>query len=103
MSDRKAALLRVEVAYAQPSRQALIAVEVEEGTTVHQAIERSGILGRYPEIEIAPDRVGIFGKLVRLDTVVRHGDRVEIYRPLIANPKQARRERMKKPGKIPRP
>ena len=85
--------LRVEVAYALRDRQALLAVEMEEGGTVGQAIQRSGILGQFPEIDFTHAKVGIFGKAVALDTPVRDGDRVEIYRSLIADPKDARREK----------
>ena len=85
--------VRVEVAYALRDRQALLAVEMEDGGTVRQAIQRSGILGQFPEIDLARAKVGIFGRTVSLDAPVRDGDRVEIYRPLIADPKNARRER----------
>lgn len=88
--------LRVEVAYALPDRQILLELEVEGGTTVRQAIERSGILRRYPGIQIARGRVGIFGRRVDLDAPLRDGDRVEIYRPLVADPKEARRRRVKR-------
>jgi len=87
--------LRVEVAYALPERQALIALEVEEGTTALMAIERSGILQQFPGANPRRDGVGVFGKRVPLDTLLRDGDRVEIYRPLITDAKQARRERAK--------
>ena len=86
-------LLRVEVVYALRERQVLLALEVEEGTSAKQAIERSGILRQFPQIDLARDGIGVFGKAVPLDTPLRDGDRVEIYRPLLADPKQARRER----------
>lgn len=89
--------LRVEVTYALPDRQILLALEVEGGTTVRQAIERSSILRRYPGIQIARGRVGIFGRRVDLDAPLRDGDRVEIYRPLVADPREARRRRVKRP------
>jgi putative ubiquitin-RnfH superfamily antitoxin RatB of RatAB toxin-antitoxin module len=95
-------LLNVEVAYALPEQQVLVALEVEEGTTVREAIERSGIPARFPEAQVTGGNVGIFGRPVAPDAAVREGDRVEIYRPLIADPKQARRERAKKPGKTAR-
>lgn len=87
-------LLRVEVAYALPEEQLLIALNVEEGTTVRLAIERSGIMRRAPEIDLA--NVGLFGRVVPPDTPLRDGDRVEIYRSLIADPKQARRDRARR-------
>ena len=73
----------------------LIALEVEEGTTALQAIERSGILQQFPQADPLRNGVGVFGKRVALNTPLREGDRVEIYRPLIADPKTARRERAK--------
>ncbi len=86
--------IRVEVAYALPERQMVIPLEVDEGTTVKQAILRSGILGKFPGLELTPEtKVGIFSKIVPMDTVLRDGDRVEIYRPLIADPKEVRRRR----------
>lgn len=93
--DRKIRLLRVEVACALPERQALIALEVEEGTTALQAIERSGILQQFPLVNPRRDGMGVFGRQVAPDTPLRDGDRVEIYRPLIADPKATRRERAK--------
>ena len=89
--------LRVEVVYALPERQVVIALEVEEATTALQAIEQSGILRQFPQADPRRDGVGVFGKRVTLDTPLRDGDRVEIYRPLIADPKTARRERAKRP------
>jgi putative ubiquitin-RnfH superfamily antitoxin RatB of RatAB toxin-antitoxin module len=88
--------LKIEVAYALRDEQVLAALEVEEGVSVREAIERSGILRHYPEIELAPGRVGIFGKVVDPDSQLRDGDRVEIYRPLEADPKEARRRRVRR-------
>ena len=96
MGDENVSKLRVEVVYALPEEQLLIALDVEEGTTVRQAIERSGILQRVPGID--PENVGIFGRAVPSGTLLRDGDRVEIYRPLIADPKQARRNRAVRRG-----
>ena len=83
----------IEVVYALPDVQVLITLEVEEGTTLRGAIERSGVLERFPEIVLENSKVGIFGKLSKLDAVLRAKDRVEIYRPLIADPKQVRKQR----------
>lgn len=91
--------MRIEVAYALTHEQLLIALEVEEGTTIGEAIARSGIPGRFPGLRLARGSVGIFGRPVELDAVVRDGDRVEIYRPLIVDPKEARRARAGKPAK----
>ena len=95
-SSRQPSTIKIEVVYALPERQMLLALEVEEGTTAREAVERSGILLRYPEIDLARGRVGIFGKLAQLDAALCDGDRVEIYRPLIADPKEARRRRIKR-------
>lgn len=83
----------VEVAYGLPKRQALVSVELPEGATVADAIEASGLRDRFPGLEVHPDRVGIFGRTVPLDQVLAAGDRVEIYRPLLIDPKEARRAR----------
>lgn len=87
------ATIRVEVAYGLPDRQALVAIEVPTGTTVAEAIEASGIDRKFPDLEVHPGRVGIFGRKVTLDTALRAGDRVEIYRPLLVDPKETRRAR----------
>ncbi len=86
----------VEVAYALPDKQTLLSLEVEEGTTLQGAIEASGILDIYKQIDLTKDRVGIFSKFATLNTVLREKDRVEIYRPLIADPKKVRKERAAK-------
>lgn len=83
----------VEVAYATPSRQEVIEVSVHPGATVEQVVRESGILARFPEIDLSRNRVGIFGVAARLQDPVRDRDRVEIYRPLLADPKEARRKR----------
>lgn len=86
-------LINVEVAYALPDRQALIPLVLEEGATVQQAIEVSGVLQQFPEIDLSKNRVGIFGKLSKLTVALRDKDRVEIYRVLIADPKAVRKKR----------
>ena len=83
----------VEVAHARPERQVILAVEVEEGASVADAIERSGILAEFPEIDLAVNKIGVFGKLAALDAGLNPGDRVEIYRALIADPKESRKRR----------
>lgn len=90
---RKPITIHVEVAYALRERQALVAVEIEEGATIEEAVRRSGILKTFPEIELQRAKVGIFGRPVALDERMREGDRVEIYRPLIADPKEVRRRK----------
>ena len=86
----------VEVAYALSDKQSLISLEVEEGATIKEAIEASGVLETYEQIDLTRNKVGIFSKFATLDTVLREKDRVEIYRPLIADPKKVRRERAAK-------
>lgn len=88
--------ITVEVAYALPAEQVILRLDVEQGATLRDAIERSGILDRFPEIDLARNKVGVFGKLSKLDTVLRPKDRVEIYRALIADPKEVRRRRAAK-------
>ena len=83
----------VEVVYARDDQQSLISLEVKEGATLKEAIELSGILEIYKKIDLSKDRLGIFSKFATLDTVLREKDRVEIYRPLIADPKKVRKER----------
>lgn len=90
---------RVEVAYATPVRQEAIEVCVRPGATVEQVIRASGLLERYPEIDLTRQRVGIFGELAQPQDAVHDGDRVEIYRPLAADPKEARRKRATRRGK----
>jgi len=85
--------VQVEVIYATPARQVRYAVRVGEGGTVADAIRASGVLQAFPEIDLAANRVGIYGSLVTLGRPVREGDRIEIYRPLVADPKEARRQR----------
>lgn len=85
--------IRVEVAYARPETQVIIPLEVATGVTIEQAIRQSGILASFPEIDLASNKVGIFGKLSKLDQPLREKDRVEIYRRLIADPKEVRKQR----------
>ncbi|MDD2934838.1 MAG: RnfH family protein [Methylotenera sp.] len=85
--------ITVEVAYALPTEQLIVPVNVPDSATAEQAIMASGILSKFPEIDLAVNKVGIFGKLVKLESPLRHLDRVEIYRPLIADPKEVRKQR----------
>ena len=85
--------IRVEVAYALPDEQVIIPVDVSQGATVEQAIEQSGILSTYPDIDLDKNKIGIFAKLSKKTAELKAGDRVEIYRPLIADPKEVRRKR----------
>lgn len=93
-------MINVEVSYALPQRQELIRVSVPEGATVRDAIDASGILAKYPDIDLDKNnKVGVYAKLTRLDTALRDRDRVEIYRPLIADPKAVRKKRAEE-GKV---
>ena len=85
--------LRVEVAYANGSQVHVLKLDVEEGTTVRRAIEFSGILAICPEINFDVNKVGIFSVVCDPDTVVENDSRIEIYRPLINDPREARRRR----------
>jgi putative ubiquitin-RnfH superfamily antitoxin RatB of RatAB toxin-antitoxin module len=85
--------IMVEVAYALPHEQLIIPVSLPSETNAEAAIRASGILNKFPEIDLNVNQIGIFGKLTRLDTQLRNLDRVEIYRPLIADPKEVRKQR----------
>jgi putative ubiquitin-RnfH superfamily antitoxin RatB of RatAB toxin-antitoxin module len=90
------ALIEVEVAYATPEQQVIIVLKVPEGATIEHAINASGLLNQFPEIDAADIKAGIFGSLCKLDQQLRQADRVEIYRPLTHDPKEARRQRAAK-------
>ena len=92
-------MINIEVIYALPHEQALIRLQVPQGTTVAEAITESGLLEKYPDISLAKNKLGIFGKLTKQDVMLREKDRVEIYRPLIADPKEIRRQRAEE-GKV---
>jgi putative ubiquitin-RnfH superfamily antitoxin RatB of RatAB toxin-antitoxin module len=83
----------VQVVYALPGAQEVVDVELEEGAPVEDALNASGIPARHPEIDLKTQRIGVWGRPVTLATGVRDRDRVEIYRALSADPKQARRRR----------
>jgi hypothetical protein len=93
------ARLSIEVCYASPDGQALIAVDLPEGATLQQALDASGILQRFPQIDLNTQKVGVFGKLKPLDAVLADHDRVEIYRPLLVDPKLSRQRRVEKTRK----
>jgi putative ubiquitin-RnfH superfamily antitoxin RatB of RatAB toxin-antitoxin module len=86
--------MNVGVCYAEADRQLWLRLEVPDGSTVQQAIELSGVLERYPNIDLETQKVGIFGKFAKLDTPVKEGDRVEIYRKITADPQQVQRRRV---------
>jgi putative ubiquitin-RnfH superfamily antitoxin RatB of RatAB toxin-antitoxin module len=91
-----AELLQVYLCYATPTREFVRAMKVEPGTTIGHAIEQSGVLDEFPDLDLATQPVGIYAKKKTLDTVLRERDRVEIYRPLLADPKESRRKRAAK-------
>ena len=93
--------MKIEVAYALRHKQTLLNIEVDENASVEDAIQQSNILKKYPEINLKKNKVGIFGKITSLDVKLREKDRVEIYRPLIADPKEVRQQRAAE-GKIMR-
>lgn len=84
--------ITIEVAYALPEEQIILSIEVAKDCTVEEAIKRSGLLETYPQIDLSNDKVGIFGKMCKLSGALRHKDRIEIYRKLIADPKESRRQ-----------
>lgn len=92
-------MLQVQVCYARPDAIFLDDLSVAAGTTLEQAIRASGVLARAPEIDLAACKLGIYGKLKPLETILRARDRIEIYRPLLADPREARRRRVAKKEK----
>lgn len=84
--------MKIGIAYALPHRQAWFDIEMPDGTTVQDAINRSGILKQFPEIDLEKNKVGVYGKVSKLDAVLNDGDRVEIYRPIICDPKTVPRK-----------
>lgn len=85
--------MKVEVVYALVDKSELVKLDLPEGSTVLQAVEASGLLEKHPEIDVKKNKFGIYAKLAKADAVLREQDRVEIYRPLIADPKEVRKQR----------
>lgn len=85
--------MKVEVVYGYTDRQVLIALDVDENATVEEAIKSSGLLEQFEDIDLKTNKVGVFGKMIKLSASLKEGDRIEIYRPLIADPKEVRRRR----------
>lgn len=83
--------MKVSVAYTTPRRQFWMPIELPEGAKVQEAIERSGVLNQFPEINLQRQKIGVFSKITTLDAVLEDGDRIEIYRPLTADPKKVKR------------
>jgi putative ubiquitin-RnfH superfamily antitoxin RatB of RatAB toxin-antitoxin module len=89
-------LMQIEVAYALPTKQSLVDVAIKEGATVEEVIQASNLLNEYPDIDLSSTKVGIWSRVVKLRDTVKDGDRIEIYRPLIADPKEIRKRRAEK-------
>ncbi len=86
--------MQIGVAYAEPDQQVWIKLEIPQGSTLLEAVHRSGILNRFPQLDLKRQKVGIFGKLVKLDTPLREGDRIEIYRPITVDPAKVKRRKL---------
>ena len=89
-------IIEVALAYAKPEKQIVLPLKVPLGTTLGQAIAISGITKRFPEIDLLKNKTGVFGQLHPLEYILRPGDRVEIYRPLVADPKEVRRAHVRR-------
>ncbi|MDW7548043.1 RnfH family protein [Pseudoalteromonas peptidolytica] len=89
-------MIKVEVVFALPDKATSVSVDVPEGTSAEQAVLQSGILDKCPEVDANNLTLGVWNRTVKLHQVVNDGDRIEIYRPLIADPKEARRRRAEK-------
>ena len=89
-------LMQIEVAYALPTKQSLVDVAIKECATVEEVIQASNLLNEYPDIDLSSTKVGIWSRVVKLRDTVKDGDRIEIYRPLIADPKEIRKRRAEK-------
>ncbi len=96
MSDEK---IKIEMVYALPHEQTLLKLEVPANSTIADALKLSGLVEKHPEIDLEKGKFGLYGKLSKTDTVLREKDRIEIYRPLLADPKEVRRKRAEE-GKV---
>lgn len=86
--------MQIGVAYSEPGQQVWVNIEVPEASTVADGIERSGILRQFPDIDLKRQKVGVFGRLVKLDTALQAGDRIEIYRAIFADPETVPRRQL---------
>lgn len=91
--NAEAMMIQVEVVYALPNEQRVLSLMVEPHSSVEDIIQQSGVLALYPEIDLTINKVGVFSRNVKLNATVNEGDRIEIYRPLLADPKEIRRKR----------
>ncbi len=86
--------MNVGITFAKEDRQVWLKIDVPDGSTVREVIEKSGIMNQFPEIDLKKNKVGIFGKMTKLDAVVMDGQRVEIYRPITCDPKTVQRRKL---------
>lgn len=86
--------MNIGVCYAEAERQLWLRLEVPDESTIQEAIELSGVLKQYPQIDLTTQKVGVYGKLAKLDAPIREGDRIEIYRKITADPQQVQRRRV---------
>lgn len=84
--------MKIGIAYALPQRQVWFDIELPDGATIQDAINRSGVIKQFPEIDLEKNKVGVYGKVSKLDAVLSDGDRVEIYRPITCDPKTVPRK-----------
>jgi len=96
MTESADALIDVEVAYALPEKQKIVALQVAKGTTAQEAMIQSGIAEQFSGLDLESAKIGVFGKAIKPAQVLAAGDRVEIYRPLLIDPKESRKERAAK-------
>ncbi len=92
--------IKIEVAYALLDKQVILSEKISPDTTIEEAIHLSGVLEQYPEIDLNINKVGVFGKMKKLDSTLLENDRIEIYRPLLVDPKESRRKRAAKKEKV---
>ncbi len=100
IENHQSDFIKIEVAYALVDKQVILTEKVSPETTIEEAIHLSGVLEQFPEIDLSNNKVGVFGKLKKLDSTLLENDRIEIYRALIADPKESRRKRAAKKDKI---
>jgi putative ubiquitin-RnfH superfamily antitoxin RatB of RatAB toxin-antitoxin module len=92
--------IKIEVSYALLDKQVILTEKISPDTTIEEAIHLSGVLEQFPEIDLSNNKVGVFGKLRKLDSTLLENDRIEIYRPLLVDPKESRRKRAAKKEKV---
>jgi putative ubiquitin-RnfH superfamily antitoxin RatB of RatAB toxin-antitoxin module len=86
--------MNIGVCYAEAERQLWLRLEVPDESTIQEAIELSGVLKQYPQIDLTTQKVGVYGKLAKLEAPIKEGDRIEIYRKITADPQQVQRRRV---------